>query len=277
MTQLDADQRIAGRLDALLERLDRMAAERDTLLEENRALRKDVLRMQEEMLRLVRGSAEDRRVHSPNHPDFAPSERLTPSRAHSRLRPTGEHEHGRAGYRDGELPVPVLRAQREPEPMRVSHAPQPAWGPSPTSDLWGRGLEPEQLTNVTPAPGRAIPRRDMDLGYINRVSEEELDQLPYGLVILDVDGDVLFYNETEARYAGFRRETVVGRNFFRDIAPCTRVKEFQGVFQDFVTGRMGRVHFFDFVFHFAHGSQSVLIGLAHGREHGTINVMMTRR
>jgi photoactive yellow protein len=151
--------------------------------------------------------------------------------------------------------------------------------PQPTSSIYGRGLEPEEMEHhsldVRPStPTKAAPA--VDLGYVNSVSPEELDALPYGLVILDARGDVLFYNETESRLAGYDIEEVTGKNFFEDVAPCTRVKEFQGRFEDFVEGKLGRVTFFDFVFYFSHGTQKVLIGLSHGRKAGHYNVMMTR-
>lgn len=144
------------------------------------------------------------------------------------------------------------------------------------SKFMGRGLEPDELT----AP--VEPRRQgrppaLDVGYVNRVGEEELDALPYGLIVLDDHGRILFYNETESQLAGYDRQQVVGRNFFGDVAPCTRVKEFQGRFEDFVAGKLGRVTFFDFAFHFAHGTQEVTIALSQGRRKGQVNVMMMRR
>jgi hypothetical protein len=55
------------------------------------------------------------------------------------------------------------------------------------------------------------------------------------------------------------------------------VQAFEGRFKEFVEGKLGRVTFFDFAFHFARGTQNVLIGLSHGRKKGHINVMMMRR
>ncbi|MEL6179024.1 MAG: PAS domain-containing protein, partial [Myxococcota bacterium] len=106
---------------------------------------------------------------------------------------------------------------------------------------------------------------------------EELNTLPYGLIILDNKGKVLFYNETESRLTGFRKARVEGRNFFQEIAPCTRVKAFEGRFKRFVRGELGPVVFFEFVFRFERGAQHVTIGFSRGRRRGTINVMMRRR
>ncbi len=148
----------------------------------------------------------------------------------------------------------------------------------PESNIYGRGLEPAELRGreLSPPVGRAVGAPAIDLGYVNSVSPDELDVLPYGLIVLDANGDVLFYNETESRLAGYDVEAVTGKNFFQDVAPCTRVKEFQGRFDEFVDGKLGRVAFFDFVFYFSHGTQKVLIGLSHGRSRGHYNVMMMR-
>jgi photoactive yellow protein len=63
------------------------------------------------------------------------------------------------------------------------------------------------------------------------LSEAELDQLPVGAILLDSNGRVLRYNEAEARFTGLHPMAVVGRDFFRDIAPCTFTPEFHGRFR----------------------------------------------
>ena len=128
-----------------------------------------------------------------------------------------------------------------------------------------------------PPPANVSPPSGVDVGYVNRVDEEQLDQLPYGLVVIDRTGRVLFYNETEARLTGFSRARVIGRNFFREVAPCTAVQGFEGIFRDFVAGKRGRSVFFDFAFHFSSGTQNVTIALSSGRRAGQVNVMMMRR
>lgn len=147
-----------------------------------------------------------------------------------------------------------------------------------SSTMLGRPLtaqEAQAAPQLAPPEPSAVP--GFDLGYINTVTEEQLDSLPFGLIVLDEEGTVLLYNETESKLTGFRRERILGRNFFVDIAPCTRVKEFEGRFQQFVRGELGRVTFFDFAFHFSKGTQQVLIGFSHGRQRGQVNIMMMRR
>jgi photoactive yellow protein len=67
---------------------------------------------------------------------------------------------------------------------------------------------------------------------LDTLSREDLDELPVGIIQLDRDGTVLQYNETESSLARFQRADVLGRNFFREIAPCTAVREFQGRFEE---------------------------------------------
>ena len=66
----------------------------------------------------------------------------------------------------------------------------------------------------------------------------DIDRLPFGVIKVDRKSTVLLYNEAEGRFAGCSPATVIGRNFFRDIAPCTNRREFLGRFLEGVkTGR----------------------------------------
>jgi photoactive yellow protein len=48
----------------------------------------------------------------------------------------------------------------------------------------------------------------------------EFDALPFGVVEMNFDCFVLRYNATESRYSGLSPDRVVGRQFFREVAPC---------------------------------------------------------
>src|SRR5215213_8222075 len=74
-----------------------------------------------------------------------------------------------------------------------------------------------------------------------------LDLLPYGIIVVDEVGTVLYYNAREEQIAGRRRADVLGRNFFSDVAPCSQVREFYGRFKETMR-RAGLVA--DFHFHF---------------------------
>jgi photoactive yellow protein len=58
------------------------------------------------------------------------------------------------------------------------------------------------------------------------------DALDFGLVAMDLDGNVLAYNRLEAQYAGLDPRKVRGLNFFTDVAPCTNNYLVSGRFDD---------------------------------------------
>jgi photoactive yellow protein len=71
-----------------------------------------------------------------------------------------------------------------------------------------------------------------DLESITRMSEEQLDDLPFGAIRLDKDGTILSFNMSESKLTGRKKERVVGRNFFTEVAPCTNVMDFAGRFRE---------------------------------------------
>ena len=83
---------------------------------------------------------------------------------------------------------------------------------------------------------------------INSISEKGLDSLAYGVIQLDAEGTVLRYNAYEAGLSGLAKQKVLGKNFFKEIAPCTDIREFYGRFQDGIAA--GELHC-TFRFHFA--------------------------
>lgn len=63
---------------------------------------------------------------------------------------------------------------------------------------------------------------------LDSMTLEARDELAFGLVLLDREGKVRFYNRTEARQSGFGERRTVGREFFRSIAPCMDTEEIRG-------------------------------------------------
>lgn len=89
----------------------------------------------------------------------------------------------------------------------------------------------------------------------------EIDALPFGYVALAPDGTIRKYNRYEADLARRDPGEVLGKNFFREVAPCTQVQEFEGRFRTFVDTEGGEPSLsFDFEFTFRHGTQKVRIG-----------------
>lgn len=62
--------------------------------------------------------------------------------------------------------------------------------------------------------------------HAESVSQFELDQLPFGVILLDDNGNVRFYSETEARQSGYG-QLPLGQNLFA-ISSCLGSDEFRG-------------------------------------------------
>jgi photoactive yellow protein len=88
---------------------------------------------------------------------------------------------------------------------------------------------------------------------------EELDAMPFGAIVVDLAGGILAYNQYEARLARKDREAVIGKNFFRDVAPCTAVQAFEGRMRSFVKSKDRVSERFNYFFPFAHGPVEVII------------------
>ena len=65
-----------------------------------------------------------------------------------------------------------------------------------------------------------------------KMSDDQLNQVAFGAVQLDKDGRILQYNAAEGDITGRDPKAVIGKNFFKEVAPCTNSKEFQGRFAD---------------------------------------------
>lgn len=87
---------------------------------------------------------------------------------------------------------------------------------------------------------------DID-NVLSRLSAKEVDQLAFGAVQLDGKGTILQYNAAEAGITGRDAKAVIGRNFFREVAPCTSTPAFKGLFDKGV--REGNLNtMFEYVF-----------------------------
>lgn len=107
--------------------------------------------------------------------------------------------------------------------------------------------------------------------------DEELDTLPYGVITLDADGTILQYNLAESRLARLDRNQVLGRNFFRQVAPCTATPEFEGRFRDFLRpGNTEPLTRFEYLFDFKFGAQQVAVELVRSRTQGRALVLINR-
>lgn len=72
-------------------------------------------------------------------------------------------------------------------------------------------------------------KADID-NVLSTMSATAIDKLAFGAVELDRNGKILRYNAAEGEITGRDPKTVIGSNFFTDIAPCTNTPKFKGVF-----------------------------------------------
>lgn len=82
---------------------------------------------------------------------------------------------------------------------------------------------------------------------IGKMDAKSFDQLAFGAIKLDAEGTVLSYNAAEGAITGRDPKAVLGKNFFKDVAPCTSTPEFQGKFKSGVqAGNLNTL--FEYVF-----------------------------
>jgi photoactive yellow protein len=59
------------------------------------------------------------------------------------------------------------------------------------------------------------------LDALESASADRIDDLGFGLIVMDRDGRVTGYNQAESQLSGLPVDEVVGRNFFVEVGPCT--------------------------------------------------------
>lgn len=74
------------------------------------------------------------------------------------------------------------------------------------------------------------------LENLSRMAESQLNACDFGIVKVDDQGTIQFYNRYESELAGVSPADAVGKNFFTQIAPCTNNRLFLGRFKNGVTG-----------------------------------------
>ena len=67
---------------------------------------------------------------------------------------------------------------------------------------------------------------------IARMSAEEIDGLAFGAIEVDSKGTILRYNAAEGDISGRDPSQMIGKNFFREVAPCTDTEAFEGRFRE---------------------------------------------
>ena len=102
---------------------------------------------------------------------------------------------------------------------------------------------------MTAPRGPEILKFDQDdiENVLASLDDKAIDNLAFGAIQLDAKGTVLSYSQMEASITGRDPKSVIGKNFFADVAPCTRRPEFLGRFEEGVrSGKLSAI--FDYVF-----------------------------
>lgn len=132
-------------------------------------------------------------------------------------------------------------------------------------------------SNSAPALKSQLPPGAPDdlLNRVDNLETKDLDTLPFGLIQLDRNGRILKFNQTEAQLARINRDRQIGRSFFDEVAPCTKVREFYGRFQEGLKAR-SLYETFGFVFKFDHGWRNVAITLFYSGKTDSVWVLISQ-
>ena len=107
-----------------------------------------------------------------------------------------------------------------------------------------------------------------------RIPDSVKDGLPFGLVKLDLTGKVLEYNMAEGDLTGVSPAWAIGKNFFDEVAVCTKTATFYGRFDEGVKkGFINAV--FDYTFDHREEATKVKVHMVTVPDHlGRKNVMI---
>jgi methyl-accepting chemotaxis protein len=99
---------------------------------------------------------------------------------------------------------------------------------------------------------------------LDSLTQEDMDALSFGAVEVDKDGKILRYNKAEGEITGRNPRDTIGKNFFKDIAPCTDSLEFSGQFHKGV--REGHLNtMFEYTFDYEMRPTKVKVQLIKGQ------------
>lgn len=111
---------------------------------------------------------------------------------------------------------------------------------------------------------------------VEDVTQLELDKLPFGAIQLDAEGKILSYNLAEMRISGRAKAEVIGKRFFKEVAPCTNVQEFAGKFREGIENKSLN-HVFPYLFNFKMAPTRVWVRLFYSEKTDTGWVFVTRQ
>lgn len=78
---------------------------------------------------------------------------------------------------------------------------------------------------------------------VEQLSNDAIDQLPFGAIRLDATWTVLTYSKREAQLSGRGDRPTVGLDFFTEIAPCMNNPDFKGRIERAIAARTLDIEF----------------------------------
>jgi len=109
---------------------------------------------------------------------------------------------------------------------------------------------------------------------LRQASPTHLNQADFGIVRVDDDGVVEFYNTYESQLAGVEPSEAKGKNFFTQLAPCSNNRIFLGRFKKGVrTGSLDE----QFTYTFTYKMRPTLVDIRLYRDESGKNWVMVRK
>ena len=118
---------------------------------------------------------------------------------------------------------------------------------------------------------------DVELSdVLARIPRKGRDRMQFGIIELDFNGVIMAYNMGEAQMSGRNASDMIGKNFFTDMAPCTKTPEFYGRFKAGVASGTFSVRF-DYLFDYESEPRAVRVSMMSSRIEGADRVLLLIR
>ena len=137
------------------------------------------------------------------------------------------------------------------------------------------------MDSTKPTAAKTLPSASGNVHFeelrlqIDKLSERELDALPVGMIQLDRDGKILRFNRSEGELARRDPKAQLGKSFFDDVAPCTKVQAFYGKFQEGLAAKK-LYETFVYKFRFPWGDSDVAVTLFYSQATDSVWVLVSR-
>jgi photoactive yellow protein len=123
--------------------------------------------------------------------------------------------------------------------------------------------------------GTVVFEQDDIENVLAKMDPEEIDGLAFGVIQLDEEGKILYYSVAEGRLANREPSQVVGKNFFNEVAPCSKRPEFYGRFLEGVkSGHLDVA--FEYIFDYKMNPTRVRIRMKKAEKQGEYWLLVRR-